>query len=135
MIVPLTVISIPFGVLVGSNYIRAIPIELYEAGRLDGANDWQFFWRILVPVCRPIISVIAIFTFLAAWNEYLLPLLFIQSTDLQVLTQVPTYFQSERLVDTPKIFAANILISLPIVAAYIALQKSFRSGMSSGVVK
>lgn len=135
VIIPLTVISIPFGVLVGTNYIRGLPAELYEAGRLDGANTWQFFWMILVPVCRPILSVIAIFTFLAAWNEYLLPLLFIQSTDLQVLTQVPTYFQSERLVDTPKIFAANILITLPIVVVFIALQKTFRAGVSAGAVK
>lgn len=135
VIIPLTVISIPFGVLVGTNYIRGLPAELYEAGRLDGANSWQFFWQILVPICRPILSVIAIFTFLAAWNEYLLPLLFIQSTDLQVLTQVPTYFQSERLVDTPKVFAANILISIPIVAVFIALQKTFRAGLSAGAVK
>jgi raffinose/stachyose/melibiose transport system permease protein len=135
VVIPLTVISIPFGVLVGTNYIRGLPAELYEAGRLDGANSWQFFWQILVPVCRPILSVIAIFTFLAAWNEYLLPLLFIQSTDLQVLTQVPTYFQSERLVDTPKIFAANILISLPIVVVFIVLQKTFRAGVSAGAVK
>jgi raffinose/stachyose/melibiose transport system permease protein len=135
VIIPLTVISLPFGVLVGTNYIRGLPVELYEAGRLDGAGPWQFFWQILVPMCRPILSVIALFTFLAAWNEYLLPLLFIQSTDRQMLTQVPTYFQSERLVDTPKIFAANILISLPIVAVFVALQKTFRTGLSAGAVK
>lgn len=88
-----------------------------------------------MPICRPILSVVAIFTFLAAWNEYLLPLLFIQSTDLQVLTQVPTYFQSERLVDTPKIFAANILISLPVVVVFVVLQKTFRTGISAGAVK
>lgn len=135
VIVPMTAISIPFGVLVGSNYIRALPNEIFEAAKLDGANSWQFFWQILLPICRPILTVIAMFTFLAAWNEYLLPLLFIQSTDLQVLTQVPTYFQSERLVDTPKVFAASILISLPIVAVFVALQKTFRAGLSAGAVK
>jgi raffinose/stachyose/melibiose transport system permease protein len=135
VIVPLTAISIPFGVLVATNYIRALPIELWEAARLDGAGHWTYFSRILVPICLPIIAVIAIFTFLAAWNEYLLPLVFIQDTGKQVLTQVPTYFQSQRLVDTPKVFAANVLISVPIVLAYIALQKSFRRGMSAGAVK
>jgi raffinose/stachyose/melibiose transport system permease protein len=135
VIVPLTAISIPFGALVATNYIRALPVELYEAARIDGANDWTFFVRILIPVARPIIAVIAIFTFLAAWNEYTLPLIFIQNTDLQVLTQVPTYFQSQRLVDTPKIFAASVLISLPIVVAYVLMQKLFREGMSAGAVK
>lgn len=135
VIIPMTAISIPFGVLVGSNYIRGLPVEIFEAAKLDGADSWQFFWQILLPICRPILTVIAMFTFLAAWNEYLLPLLFIQSTDLQVLTQVPTYFQSERLVDTPKVFAASILISLPIVVVFVALQKTFRAGLSAGAVK
>jgi raffinose/stachyose/melibiose transport system permease protein len=135
VIVPLTAISIPFGALVATNYIRALPVELYEAARIDGASNWTYFVRILIPVARPIIAVIAIFTFLAAWNEYALPLIFIQNTDLQVLTQVPTYFQSQRLVDTPKIFAAGVLISLPIVLAYVLMQRLFREGMSAGAIK
>lgn len=135
VIVPLTAISIPFGALVATNYIRALPVELYEAARIDGASNWAYFVRILIPMARPIIAVIAIFTFLAAWNEYTFPLIFIQNTDLQVLTQVPTYFQSQRLVDTPKIFAASVLISLPIVLAYVLMQRLFREGMSAGAVK
>jgi len=135
VIVPLTAISIPFGALVATNYVRALPVELYEAARIDGASNWTFFVRILIPVARPIIAVITIFTFLAAWNEYTLPLIFIQDTDMQVLTQVPTYFQSQRLVDTPKIFAAGVLISLPIVLAYVLMQRMFREGMSAGAVK
>jgi raffinose/stachyose/melibiose transport system permease protein len=135
VIIPLTAVSIPFGALVATNYIRALPVELYEAARIDGASNWAYFTRILIPVSRPILAVIAIFTFLAAWNEYLLPLIFIQSTDMQVLTQVPNYFQSQRLVDTPKVFAASVLISSPIVIAYIVMQRLFRQGMSAGAVK
>lgn len=135
VIVPLTALSVPFGVLVGSNYIRSIPIEVFEAATLDGAGSFRTFTSIVLPICRPILSVIAIFTFLAAWNEYLLPLLFLQDVDLKVVTQVPVYFQSQRLADTPKIFAANVLISLPIVAFYLALQSTFRKGLASGAVK
>ena len=135
VIVPLTALSIPFGVLVGSNYIRAIPREVFEAAMLDGASDLRILVSVVVPVSRPILSVIAVFTFLAAWNEYLLPLLFLQDVDLKVVTQIPTYFQSQRLVDTPKIFAANVLISVPIVLFYLFLQNTFRKGLSSGAVK
>ena len=135
VIVPLTALSIPFGVLVGSNYIRAIPREVFEAAMLDGASDLRILVSIVVPVSRPILSVIAVFTFLAAWNEYLLPLLFLQDVDLKVVTQIPTYFQSQRLVDTPKIFAANVLISVPIILFYLFLQNTFRKGLSSGAVK
>ena len=135
VIVPLTALSIPFGVLVGSNYIRAIPREVFEAAMLDGASDLRILVSIVVPISRPILSVIAVFTFLAAWNEYLLPLLFLQDVDLKVVTQIPTYFQSQRLVDTPKIFAANVLISVPIILFYLFLQNTFRKGLSSGAVK
>lgn len=135
VIIPLAAISLPFGVLVASNYIRSLPVEVYEAAKVDGATDWQYFWRVLLPMCRPILAVVVIFTFLSAWNEYLLPLIFIQNTDMQVLTQVPTYFQSQRLVDTPKIFAANVLISLPVVVLYIALQRTFQRGLSAGAIK
>mgnify|MGYP000850766698 FL=1 len=135
VIVPLTALSIPFGVLVGSNYIRAIPREVFEAAMLDGASDLRILVSVVVPISRPLLSVIAVFTFLAAWNEYLLPLLFLQDVDLKVVTQIPTYFQSQRLVDTPKIFAANVLISVPIVLFYLFLQNTFRKGLSSGAVK
>lgn len=135
VIVPMTACSIPFGALVATNYVRALPVELYEAARIDGANTWTYFVRILIPVARPIIAVVTLVTFLSAWNEYMLPLIFIQDTNLQVLTQVPTYFQSQRLVDTPKIFAAGVLISLPIVIAYVLMQRLFREGMSAGAVK
>lgn len=135
VIVPLTALSIPFGVLVGSNYIRAIPREVFEAAMLDGASDLRILVSVVVPISRPILSVIAVFTFLAAWNEYLLPLLFLQDVDLKVVTQIPTYFQSQRLVDTPKIFAANVLISVPIILFYLFLQNTFRKGLSSGAVK
>lgn len=135
VIIPLTALSIPFGVLVGANYIRAIPVEVFEAATLDGAGTFRTLISIVLPICRPILSVIAIFTFLAAWNEYLLPLLFLQDVDLKVVTQVPVYFQSQRLADTPKIFAANVLISLPVVAFYLALQSTFRKGLASGAVK
>lgn len=135
VVIPLVAISLPFGVLVASNYISALPVEVHEAAKIDGATDWQYFWQVLLPMCRPILAVVVIFTFLSSWNEYLLPLLFIQDTDMQVLTQVPTYFQSQRLVDTPKIFAANVLISLPIIAVYIALQGTFQRGLSAGAIK
>lgn len=135
VIIPLTALSIPFGFLVGGNYMRSIPVEVFEAAKLDGAGTWRTFVSVLLPLCRPILGVVAVFTFLAAWNEYLLPLLFLQDVDVKVVTQVPTYFQSQRLVDTPKVFAANVLISIPIIVFYLALQRTFRKGLSQGAIK
>ena len=135
VIIPLTAISIPFGVLLAGNYMRELPPEIHEAARLDGAGHWRYLVSIMLPLCRPILAVVAVFTFLAAWNEYVLPLIFLQNDQLQVATQLPSYFQGDRRVDLPKVFAANVLISLPIIAVYLLLQRFFRQGMASGSVK
>lgn len=135
VILPLSGLAVPFGVLVARNYLTGIPGEIHEAARLDGAGAWQLFARIVVPLARPIIAVIVIFTFLAAWNEYFLPLLFLQEHSAQVVTQIPGYFQSERHIDLPKVFAANLLISLPIVALYLVFQRQVRAGFLAGAIK
>jgi raffinose/stachyose/melibiose transport system permease protein len=135
VIVPMIAVSLPFGFLLTSNYIRGLPVEIFEAAKLDGAGTWRFFISILLPISRPILFVVAIFTFLGAWNEYTLPLLFLQDADLKAVTQVPSYFQSEHLIDLPKVFAASVLISLPVVLLYIALQSSFRRGLAGGSIK
>lgn len=135
VILPLTALSVPFGLLVGRNYLLGIPGEIREAAVLDGAGQLALFLRIVVPLARPIIAVIVIFTFLGAWNEYFLPLLFLQDADAQVITQVPTYFQGERRVDLPKVFAANVLISVPIVCVYLVLQRQVRAGLMAGAIK
>ncbi len=135
VIIPLTATSIPFGVLVIGNHIAGLPSEIYEAARLDGAGPGRYLLSVLVPLCRPVITVVALFTFLAAWNEYVLPLIFLQSDQLQVATQIPNYFQGNRIIELPKVFAANVLISLPMIALYLALQRRFREGLSGGSIK
>lgn len=135
VIIPMIAVSIPFGFLLTSNYIRGLPVEMFEAAKLDGAGPWRFFISILLPISRPILFVVAIFTFLSAWNEYTLPLLFLQDADLKAVTQVPTYFQSEHLIDLPKVFAASVLISIPVVLLYVVLQTQFRRGLAGGSIK
>jgi raffinose/stachyose/melibiose transport system permease protein len=135
VIFPLAAISVPLGLLLASNHIRELPSEIFEAARIDGASNWRLLVSVVVPLSLPILAVVAIFTFLNSWNEYLLPLVFLQDPDLQVATQVPTYFQGDRLIDVPKIFAANILVSLPVVTVYLLLQRQFRKGLAGGAVK
>ena len=135
VIIPMIAVSLPFGFLLTSNYIRGLPVEMFEAAKLDGAGPWRFFISILLPISRPILFVVAIFTFLSASNEYTLPLLFLQDVDIKAVTQVPTYFQSEHLIDLPKVFAASVLISIPVVLLYIVLQSQFRRGLAGGSIK
>lgn len=135
VIIPLSAISIPFGVLLVGDHMRGLPGELYEAAKLDGASSLQILLRVLLPLSWQILAVVAVFTFLTAWNEYLLPLVFLQDLDLQLAAQIPTYFQGDRQVIVPMVFAANILISIPVVILYILLQGQFRKGLAGGAIK
>ena len=135
VIVPLAAVLIPLTLLLTKNYLDGIPDEIIEAAKIDGASSFSTLFRIVIPLARPITAVIIVWAFLNSWNEFFLPLLFLQDPDLQVITQVPTYFTSTYGSDVPKIFAALVLISLPIVIAYLSLQRYFERGLSAGAIK
>jgi raffinose/stachyose/melibiose transport system permease protein len=135
VIVPLAATVIPFTLLLTRNYLAAIPDEVLEAARIDGCSSFGTLVRIVLPLAKPITAVLVVWAFLQAWNEFFLPLLFLQDQALQTVTTIPLYFTSTYGSDQPKIFAALVLICLPIVVAYLCLQKFFEKGLSAGAIK
>ena len=106
-----------------------------EAARIDGANIWQVFTSVILPMTKPIASSIIVLTLVSAWNAYLLPLLFLQDPQLQVVTLLPQYFQGEFTNDQTKILAAAVLTAIPEIIAYLLMQKNFEKGMAAGALK
>jgi raffinose/stachyose/melibiose transport system permease protein len=135
VILPLAATTIPFTLLLAHNYLRQIPDEVLEAARLDGCTSFGTLLRVVLPLSRPITAVVIVWAFLQSWNEFFLPLLFLQDPDLQTLTQIPVYFTTAYGSDVPKIFAALLLISIPIVVTYLLLQRFFERGLTSGAIK
>jgi len=135
VILPLTAVLLPMTILLTRNFVMGIPDELLDAARIDGASSFGILIRIVVPLSKPIIAVVIVWAFLNSWNEFLLPLLFLQDTSLQAVTQIPTYFTSTYGSDVPKIFAALVLMCLPIVVSYLAFQSFFERGLTAGALK
>ncbi|MBZ2198965.1 carbohydrate ABC transporter permease [Occultella gossypii] len=135
VIVPLSATLVPFTLLLARNYLVGIPDEILEAARVDGATSFGTLIRIVIPLSAPISAVVVVWAFLQAWNDLFLPLLILQDEDARAITQVPLYFTSQYGSDVPKIFASLVLLSLPIVIAYLALQKLFERGLTAGAVK
>jgi len=135
VILPLSAVMIPLTLLLTKNYLDGVPDEILEAARIDGASRFSTLLLIVVPLSRPIIAVVVVWAYLNAWNEFLLPLVFLQDPNLQAVTQVPTYFTSTYGSDVPKIFASLVLMSAPIVAVYLSLQSFFERGLTAGAVK
>ncbi|MCI0144211.1 carbohydrate ABC transporter permease [Arthrobacter bambusae] len=135
VIVPAAALQIPFTVLLARNFVDGIPDELIEAARVDGANTWQAFRHIIMPLTRPIVAAIVVLVFINSWNGYLFPLLFLQTPEQQTITLVPQYFVGQFNNDQTKVLAAAVLTALPVLIAYISLQKFFERGLAAGALK
>lgn len=135
VIVPLSAVLVPFTLLLARNYLAGIPEEILEAARVDGASSFSTLIRIVIPLSAPISAVVVVWAFLQAWNEFFLPLLILQEADSRAITQVPQFFTSQYGSDVPKIFASLVLLSIPIVIAYLSLQKLFERGLTAGAIK
>ncbi|MHB8687235.1 MAG: carbohydrate ABC transporter permease [Candidatus Dormibacteraceae bacterium] len=133
--IPIAGLVLPFNVLIARGFIRELPNELFEAARVDGCGSAKTFWYLLLPLTGPLSAVIVVNTFLAALNEYLLPLLFLQQADKQPLTLLPSFFASEYGSDQTKIAASLIVIALPTILVYIGAQRFFERGFTGGSFK
>jgi raffinose/stachyose/melibiose transport system permease protein len=135
VILPLAALQVPFTTLLARNFVDGIPDQLIEAARVDGANTFLIFRYVLLPLTRPIIAAIVVLVFINSWNEFLLPLLFLQTPDQQTVTLVPQYFVGQYNNDQTKVLAAAVLTGLPVVIAYISLQRFFERGLAAGALK
>ena len=136
VILPLAALQIPFAVLLTRNFISGLPNELFEAVRVDGAGPVRTFRHLIVPLTRPIAAAVIIFiTLIAAWNDYLMPLVFEQATNMQTITLIPQFFIGEFNDDQTKILASAVVTAIPEVIAYLGLQRLFERGLTAGAVK
>jgi ABC-type glycerol-3-phosphate transport system permease component len=135
VILPLAALQVPFCVLLTRNFVDGIPDQLVDAARVDGASAARIFWSIIVPLTRPIAAAIVILTLIGAWNDYLLPLIFLQTPATQTITLLPSFFVSQFNNDQTKVAAAAVVTALPEIAAYLSLQRLFERGLTAGALK
>jgi raffinose/stachyose/melibiose transport system permease protein len=135
VMLPLAALQIPFAVLLTRNFVNGIPDDLFDAARVDGASAARIFWRIILPLTRPIAAAIIILTLIGAWNDYLLPLVFLQSSATETITLLPSYFVSEFSDDQTKVVASAVITAIPEIIAYLCLQRLFERGLTAGALK
>ena len=126
-----------FWIFLMRQFMLQIPKDLSDAARLEGANEFQIFWQIILPLCKPALGVIAIFAGLHAWNDFLGPLLFLLKEDKYTLSLGLTFFQSTSTYDVRfnLMMAASTLIVLPVVLIFFVFQRAFVSGLTIGSLK
>ena len=127
--------AIPFCVWILKGYFDTIPVDLEESALIDGASRNQAFWYIIVPLARPAIAITALFSFMSAWNEYILAATFMGSEVNYTLPVGLRMMVGEFASDWGLFAAASLLISIPVVALFMSLQKYLISGLTAGSVK
>ena len=123
-----------FGIFMMRQFFLALPPDLEEAGRIDGASRLGVFLKILVPLMGPPLATLAVLTFLSIWNDFLWPLVAIQNPDNMTMQLGLSTFQGAHLTDWPLLMAATLMSQLPVIILFLVGQRMFvRSIASSGI--
>jgi trehalose/maltose transport system permease protein len=139
LILTYLIFTLPFTVWVLTSFMRALPGDLEEAAYVDGATPLQVFWKVLLPLIAPGLVTTGLLAFIAAWNEYLYAVSFIQSPGHYTVPIAITSFvgKSGNAFQTPwgQVMAATVIVTLPLIAATLILQRRILAGLTAGAVK
>jgi multiple sugar transport system permease protein len=116
-------------------FFETIPTELEEAMVVDGANAFTRYWRLVLPLSRPALATVAVFSFLASWDEFVWALTIINDPSKRTLPIAISLFQGEHQTSWGLVFAASAIAVAPVIAIFLAAQRQFISGLASGGVK
>ena len=134
-ILPGVAIRLPFGIFLMRGFFRGLPPELGDAARTDGANEWGVFRQIFLPLSWPGVATLIVFQFMWAWNEFAMPLIFVQRDELRPVSLGTMFFFGRFTADRGMIAAGVTLSMIPVVILYLFLQRRFIEGITAGALK
>ena len=124
-----------FGIFLIRQYLLAIPDSLLDAARMDGAGEWHIYRFLILPLCRPILVTLALFTIMGTWNDFMWPLIVLTSNQLHTLPVALANLLGEHVQDTELMMAGALLTVLPVILLFIALQRYYIAGIMLGGIK
>jgi multiple sugar transport system permease protein len=130
LIIPAWLAS-PFFVFMFRQFFSQIPEELIEAARIDGASHWRVYWQLMMPLSTPVIAIVSIYTFLGAWNDFMNPLIYLNSTENRTLTLALNGFKGQfGAMEAHHLMAASVVCMLPCIILFFAAQRYFVESVS-----
>jgi alpha-1,4-digalacturonate transport system permease protein len=128
-------VATPTGVFLLRQYMLTIPNELLDAARMDNASEWRIFWRIVLPLSAPALAVLAIFSVMWRWNDFLWPLIVLSKTENFTLQLALNAFQGELTTEWHYLLAMTVITLLPVTLVFAFLQKHITTGIAASGVK
>jgi raffinose/stachyose/melibiose transport system permease protein len=138
MIIPMVAFNTPMMLMMITNYFHTIPNSLLESAKIDGANSFTAFNKVMLPLATPIFANVLVLTFIYSWNDYLIPLLVVRTEPRYTVTLAAQYFMSTTFQSpaaVARIYAAMLLLTLPSIIVYLFSQKYLQTGLTGGAIK
>jgi multiple sugar transport system permease protein len=124
-----------FGIFLVRQFALAIPDELLDAARVDGASEWRIYWNVVLPLLRPVLVTLGVFTFLTAWNDFMWPLIVLTDESKYTLPVALANLSGEHVQDTELMMAGAVVTVAPVLVLFLALQRHYVAGLLLGGVK
>jgi multiple sugar transport system permease protein len=128
-------LALAFGVFLMRQFLLSIPDELIEAAKIDGASEWTIFWKVVVPLAKPAMAVLGIFTFVLIWNSFLWPIIVINDENLYTLPAGLKTLQDANLASFKLLMTGATVAAVPMVIFFLMFQRYFIKGLTLGGVK
>ena len=135
IVVPEVANQLPFGIFLIRQFCLSLPGEVFESASMDGCNEWRLFSKIAIPMLRPAVASLAIFTFVKSWNDYMWQLIAVTKKEMMTLPVGLATLQTDVVKIYGEILAGAVVSAIPLVLIFIFFQKYFVKGISAGAVK
>ena len=124
-----------FGIFLMRQFMLSIPDDLLDAARIDGAGEWRIYWSMVLPLARPILVTLALFTFMTSWNDFMWPLIVLSDAKKYILPVAVANLAGEHSQDIELMMAGSVLTIIPVLILFISLQRYYIAGLTAGSVK
>ena len=135
LLLPYIAFGLPMAVFLFESFIKSTPVEIEEAAHIDGSGTTVTIFRIIMPICRPVLSTILILSFLNVWNEFPFALVLLKSQALKTVPIGLSNFNGQYTINYPQLMAAMVIAVLPVILVYLLSSKKIIQGMTAGSVK
>lgn len=125
----------PFGIFLVRQYILTLPADIEDAARIDGAGEWYILFRIVMPLSKPILTVLAIYVFLTNWNSFLFPFLFTNEQTMRTLPVGLAFYLGKQSIDWGHLMAGASISAIPVLGLFLFFQNQIIKGLTAGALK
>ncbi|HEY0139956.1 MAG TPA: carbohydrate ABC transporter permease [Thermoanaerobaculia bacterium] len=124
-----------YGLFLVRQFMVSVPDDLLAAARIDGAGELEIYWKIILPLARPVLATLAIFTFMSAWNDFMWPLIILTDDERYTMPVAVASLVGEHAQDLELMMASSVITVIPVLALFFILQKQYIAGLMAGSVK